>query len=128
MNRVARDSEYLTGLWKRSLADLPLPVIPLAQPLQRGLEHLHRAPYHPTTQGKIESNHRSMKNVVKLQNYYSPEKVEREIARFVNYSDNQRYHESPDNLTPMDVYTGRAKEMVTRRAEITRRTLQTRRL
>jgi hypothetical protein len=69
-----------------------------------------------------------MKNVVKLQNYYSPEKVERKIARFVNYSDNQRYHESPDNLTPMDVYTGRAKEMVTRRAKITRRTLQTRRL
>jgi transposase InsO family protein len=64
-----------------------------------------------------------MKNVVKLQNYYSPEELEREIAQFVDYYNNQRYHESLDNLTPMDVYIGRAKEMFKRRAEIKKRTL-----
>jgi len=34
------------------------------------IEHIRGAPYHPMTQGKIERWHRSMKNVVKLQNYY----------------------------------------------------------
>ena len=80
------------------------------------------------TQGKIERYHRSMKNLVKLQNDFSPEDLEREIAQFVNYYSNQRYHESLDNLTPIDVYTGRAKEVLKRRAEIKKQTLQARRL
>jgi hypothetical protein len=80
------------------------------------------------TQGKIERNHRSMKNAVNLQNYYSPEDLEREIVQFVDYYNNQRYHESLYNLTPMDVYTGIAKEVLAKRAEIKQRTLQARRL
>ena len=80
------------------------------------------------TQGKIERYHRSMKNVVKLQNYYSPEELERELTHFVEYYNNQRYHESLDNLTPMDVYTGKSKEILTKRAEIKKQTLQARRL
>ena len=80
------------------------------------------------TQGKIERYHRSMKNVVNLQNYFSPEELEREIVQFVDYYNNQRYHESLDNLTPMDVYKGRAKEVLAKRAEIKKRTLQARRL
>jgi transposase InsO family protein len=95
---------------------------------RRHIEHTHSAPYHPMTQGKIERYHRSMKNVVNLQNYFSPEELEREIARFVDYYNNQRYHESLDNLTPMDVYTGKAKEVLAKRAEIKKRTLQARRL
>jgi len=46
----------------------------------------------------------------------------------VDYYNNQRYHESLDNLTPMDVYSGRAKEVLAKRAEIKKRTLQSRRL
>ena len=80
------------------------------------------------TQGKIERYHRSMKNVVKLQNYYSPEELEQEIARFVEYYNHQRYHESLDNLTPADVYFGRNKEVLSKREEIKKRTLQQRRL
>ena len=80
------------------------------------------------TQGKIERYHRSMKNVVNLQNYFSPEELEQEIVQFVDYYNNRRYHESLDNLTPMDVYTGRAKEVLARRAEIKKWTLQARRL
>lgn len=36
---------------------------------ERGMAHTRGAPYHPQTQGKIERYHRSMKAVVKLQNY-----------------------------------------------------------
>ena len=38
----------------------------------QGLEHTRGAPYHPMTPGKIERDHRSMNNVVKLANYYYP--------------------------------------------------------
>ena len=46
-----------------------------------GLGHTRGAPYHPMTQGKIERYHRSMKNVVKLEKYYSPWELERAVAR-----------------------------------------------
>ena len=64
--------------------------------------------------------HRSMKNVVKLQNYYSPEELEWAIAKFVDYYNQERHHESLDNLTPADVYKGRREEAVTRREQIKR--------
>jgi transposase InsO family protein len=95
---------------------------------RRHIEHTHSAPYRPMTQGKIESYHRSIKNVVNLQNYFYQKELQREIAQFVDYDNNQRYHESLDNLMPMDVYTGRAKEDLAKRAEIKKRTLQARRL
>jgi putative transposase len=92
------------------------------------IEHTRGAPYHPMTQGKIERYHRSMKNVVKLQNYYYPWELEQEIARFVDYYNHQRYHEALDNLTPADLYFGRDKEVLYKREEIKKRTLQQRRL
>ena len=79
------------------------------------------------TQGKIERYHRSMKNLVQLQNYAYPWDPEREIARFVDYYNYQRYHESLDNVTPTDVYFGRAAEVRSRRDQIKRRTLEARR-
>jgi len=85
---------------------------------RKHIEHTRGAPYHPMTQGKIERYHRSMKNMVYLQNYYSPEELERELTHFLDYYNNQWYHESLDNLTQMDVYTGRSKEVLTKRAEI----------
>ncbi len=50
---------------------------------EHGLGHTRGRPYHPMTQGKIERYHRSMKNVVRLENYYSPWELERTLARFV---------------------------------------------
>jgi transposase InsO family protein len=45
----------------------------LAEYLQdRNIHHVRGRPLHPQTQGKIERYHRSMKNVVKLDNYFSP--------------------------------------------------------
>ena len=49
------------------------------------IEHTRGAPYHPQTQGKIERYHRSMKNVVKLENYYYPWQLEKAIADWVQH-------------------------------------------
>ena len=94
---------------------------------ERRIKHIHGSPYHPMTQGKIERWHRSMKNVVKLQHYYSPSELERAIAEWVEYYNNQRYHESLDNVTPADVYFGRDKEVLRKRNELKEQTLALRR-
>jgi len=94
---------------------------------RKDIEHIRGAPYHPMTQGKIERWHRSMKNVVKLQNYYSPSELEQSIAEFVEYYNNQRYHETIDNLTPSDVYSGKSEEVLTKREQIKKNTLESRR-
>jgi transposase InsO family protein len=79
------------------------------------------------TQGKIERYHRSMKSVITLDNYYSPEALEREIAAFVDHYNNERYHESLSNVRPADVYLGRAEEIAAERGRIKRRTMRQRR-
>jgi len=89
-------------------------------------EHVRVAPYHPMTQGKIESYHRSMKNVVKLQNYYSPSELEQSITEFVEYYNKQRYHEVLDKLIPTDVYFGKSEEVLTKREQIKQTTLDRR--
>lgn len=94
---------------------------------RKHFEHIRGAPYHPMTQGKIERFHRSMKNVILLQNYYSPSGLEKALAEFVEYYNNERYHESLDNLTPADIYFGKFEEVLTRREETKRKTMQQRR-
>ena len=79
------------------------------------IDHVRGAPYHPMTQGKIERWHRSMKNVVKLDNYYTPGELKISIGAFVEYYNHARYHESLDNLTPADVYFCREKEVLSKR-------------
>ena len=92
-----------------------------------GMDHTRGAPYHPMTQGKIERYHRTMKNVVKLQNYYFPGELELEIEKFVYYYNNERYHESLDNVTPADVYYGRKRIIMTEREKIKMKTMKKRR-
>jgi transposase InsO family protein len=94
---------------------------------ERRIKHIHGSPYHPMTQGKIERWHRSMKNLVKLQHYYSPSELERAISEWVEYYNNQRYHESLDNVTPADVYFGRDKEVIRKRNRLKEKTLALRR-
>ncbi|MGW8180830.1 MAG: IS3 family transposase [bacterium] len=93
----------------------------------REMDHTRGQPYHPMTQGKIERWHRTMKNTIKLQNYYFPGELEQEIAAFIDHYNHQRVHESLDNLTPADVYHGRAKEILTLRNELKEQTLRRRR-
>ena len=95
---------------------------------RKHIEHTRGAPYHPMTQGKIERYHRSMKNMVNLQNYFLPGELESQIASFVSYYNNKRYHEALNNLTPADVYFGKTKEVLNKRDKIKERTMQQRRL
>ena len=90
------------------------------------MTHTRGAPYHPMTQGKIERYHRSMKNVVKLQNYYFTWELEKEISKFVDYYNNHRYHEALKNVTPADFYFGRYHEIITKREQIKIKTLKLR--
>ena len=92
------------------------------------MEHTRGAPYHPMTQGKIERYHRSMKNVVKLEHYYFPWKLEKAIADWVEHYNHERYHESLDNVTPADVYYGRRNAILDQRAIIKSRTLMQRKV
>jgi len=85
---------------------------------KKGIYPINGKPCHPQTQGKIERYHRTMKNVIKLDNYYSPEDLLQAIEDFVNFYNNQRYHESLNNLTPADVYFGRDKKILEQRAKI----------
>ncbi len=93
----------------------------------KAMDHTRGAPYHPQTQGKIERYHRTMKNVVKLQNYYTPESLRQEIGKFVEYYNNERVHESLKNVTPADVYHGRHHEIQTARQLLKMQTLRRRR-
>ena len=95
---------------------------------EQSITHVRGKPLHPQTQGKIERYHRTMKNIIKLEHYYSPEELEAHIAEFVNHYNNQRYHESLNNVTPADVYFGRDQEILARREDIKQRTLLKRKL
>jgi putative transposase len=94
---------------------------------ERGIRHTRGAPYHPMTQGKIERYHRSLKNLLTLQHYYYPWELEGEVARFVEYYNHRRYHESLGNVTPADVYFGRHHAILSERERIKRETLERRR-
>ena len=94
---------------------------------ERKMEHTRGAPYHPQTQGKVERYHRSMKHVVKLENYYYPRELEKAVGEFVDYYNHQRYHESLDNVTSADMFYGRYEQIINRRQLIKQQTLQRRR-
>jgi transposase InsO family protein len=92
-----------------------------------GIRHTRGKPYHPMTQGKIERYHRSMKNILLLDNYYYPSELEYYIGVFVNYYNNHRYHQALNNVTPADVYYGRDREVLTKREQIKKKTMLLRR-
>lgn len=94
---------------------------------EMGIKQINGAPMHPQTQGKIERYHRTMKNVIKLDNYYSPEELERALKQFVHHYNYNRYHESLANVTPADVYFGRAEKIRREREKIKQQTIRSRR-
>ena len=90
---------------------------------EKEIKHVRGRPLHPQTQGKIERYHRSMKNVVKLDNYFSPGQLELKMEEFVKYYNYQRYHESLENLTPADVYYGHGEKKLKQRKKVKEKTL-----
>lgn len=93
----------------------------------KGISQVHGKINHPQTQGKIERYHRSMKNVVKLDNYYCPEELSAALETFVHYYNHHRYHESLNNVTPADVYYGKREQILKRREKIKQQSLLQRR-
>ena len=93
---------------------------------EKEIKHVRGRPLHPQTQGKIERYHRSMKNVVKLDNYFSPGQLEEKLKEFVHYYNYERYHESINNLTPAEVYYGKEAQKLKQRKLIKNRTLNAR--
>ena len=94
--------------------------------VDNGMTHTRGRPYHPQTQGKIERYHRSMKNILLLDNYYSPDELKLQIENFVEYYNNKRYHESLENCTPADVYTGQNVRIIKERQRIKEQTMKLR--
>jgi putative transposase len=79
------------------------------------------------TQGKIERYHRSMKNLILLDNYYAPTELTERIREWVEYYNHQRYHEAIDNVTPADKYYGRDRVVLERREKIRQETMNAKR-
>jgi putative transposase len=94
----------------------------------KSMTHVRGAPYHPMTQGKIERWHQTLKNRILLENYFLPGDLEAQIDAFVEHYNHRRYHESLNNLTPADVYSGRGEAILMERDRIKRQTNQNRRL
>ncbi len=63
------------------------------------------------TQGRIERDHRSMKNVVKLEHY-----------------NHHRDHASLNDAMPGDVFDGRDQQILSRREQVKQQTLRQRRI
>lgn len=95
---------------------------------KKKMKQIHGKPLHPQTQGKIERYHRSMKNVVKLDIYYSPMELEYALKQFVHYYNYERYHESLDNVTPAQKYFGMAERVLLNRRKIKLKTIMDRKM
>lgn len=93
----------------------------------QGFRYIRGKRYHPMTQGKIERYHRSMKNILLLDNYYCPQDLTAQIAAFVKHYHHRRYHESLDNVIPADLYHGRAAAILEQREKTKRKTINRRR-
>ena len=56
----------------------------------KAMSHVCGAPYHPQTQGKIERWHQTLKNRIRLENYFLPGDLKQHIERFVDHYNHQR--------------------------------------
>ena len=76
----------------------------------------------------LKRYHRTMKNRILLEHYYSPEELERALGEFIDFYNNNRLHESLNNLAPADVYFNRGAKILQQREEIKHKTILQRRI
>jgi transposase InsO family protein len=85
---------------------------------------------HANAQARQEQSgslgHRSRLHGIELRLW--PGDLEAHVAGFVDHYNHRRYHESLNNLTPADVYTGRGQSILQRRETIKRQAIEHRRL
>lgn len=90
-----------------------------------GIRHIFGTPYHPQGRGKIERFNRSIKEKLCLVVYCSPEELKKAVNEAITIY-NATPHESLGNVSPNDVYAGRKEEILKRRQEKKRLTLERR--
>ena len=91
-----------------------------------GIRHILASPFHPQTNGKIERYHHTLKGEINQVPCDMPSELKEAIDNFVEYYNHRRYHEALGNVTPADVYCGRREDILARRKEARRKTLQVR--
>ena len=93
-----------------------------------GIKHIFGRPYHPQTQGKVERFNRTTKSkTVNLIVYCSPDELQRSLTDAIKIY-NQTPHTALNNVNPFDVYMGKKEEILKRRAELKKLTLERRKV
>jgi putative transposase len=92
---------------------------------QHGIKHIFGTPYHPQGRGKIERFNRRIKEKLSLMVYCSPAELKKAVDEAIA-TYNRTPHESLDNVSPNGVYAGRREEILERRREKKRLTLERR--
>jgi putative transposase len=92
---------------------------------QHGIKHIFGTPYHPQGRGKIERFNRRIKEKLCLVFYCSPDELKRVVDEAIA-TYNRTPQESPDNVSPNDVYAGRKEVILRRRKEKKRLALERR--
>ena len=90
-----------------------------------GIRHIFGTPYHPQGRGKIERFNRTIKDKLCLIAYSAPEELKAAIHEAIRIY-NQTPHESLGNVSPNDVYAGRKEDILKKRQEKKRLTLENR--
>ena len=86
---------------------------------------IYSTPYHPQGRGKIERFNRSIKGKLCLVVYCSPEELQQATDEAIHVY-NATPHESLQNVSPENVYAGRKEEILEKRREKKRLTLERR--
>lgn len=91
-----------------------------------GIVHIFGKPFHPQTQGKVERFNRTTKSkTVNLIVYCSPDELQAALSAAIKIY-NHTPHTALSNVSPYDVYMGRKEEILNRRADLKKLTLERR--
>ena len=91
-----------------------------------GITHIFGRPFHPQTQGKVERFNRTTKSkTVDLIVYCSPDELQAALKEAIRVYNNTP-HTSLHNVSPADVYAGRMQEILKRRENLKKLTLERR--